>query len=407
MNSTTELTHNLQVKFHKELKKVMSGLTKPEQNNLTSIILGILLSGSCIMRRIAQNLKEPISTEKITDRFRVHLSKEHICDELSNNHLLKESIKLQKDDLVIVDPSDIIKKYAKKMENLSRVRDGSTGNWDNGYEVLEIIRLSQKEGKFRISPLVSELHSNNEAPGSMKQALFNRINDIIVYSNNQGIYVMDRWYDDKVTLNYLHENEVSYIIRSMGTRNLYYEGKEMNFIKVAKKANLKYKMNTGKFALEADLVRVGIPVDAHHRKNATLVYSNLIVARYVKSRKGGQKKGGFFYLFCNFPKHNMTEYEIIEKALSNYRLRWKIEEVHRQVKNCYAWEDMQVMTFSRLKNLNCLLLLAVSYLYSLDEYLLELGVQFSYLIFDKKKFSSLPKFIYYRLAAAVKELYEY
>ncbi len=150
---------------------------------------------------------------------------------------------------------------------------------------------------------------------------------------------------------------------------------------------------------------VGIPVDAHHRKNATLVYSNLVVARYAKSRRSRHKKGGYFYLFCDFPRHNMTDYEMIEKALQSYRLRWKIEEVHRHVKNCYAWEDMQVMTFDRLNNLNCLLLLAVSYLYSLEEYLLALGVQFSYLVFDKKKFSKLPKFIYYRLSLVIRELF--
>ncbi|MDP8231387.1 MAG: transposase, partial [Candidatus Zophobacter franzmannii] len=332
MKDKNVFTHNMQVNLHKKVKKVTSGLTKPEQRNLFSIILGILLSGSCIMRQIAESLPERTSKKKTTDRLRVHLSKEYINKSLVDNFLMDECRKIGSDDLIIVDPSDLAKKYAKKMENLTTVHDGSTGKLVNGYQVFDIVRLSQEGDKVRLHPLVSEIHGHDDAPGAMKRALFDYLNDIIVYSNNRGIYVMDRGYDDKVVLNYLHENDAAYIIRSVGSRNLYYNGKEMNFKLVAKKAKLKYTIKSGKAVIKAGVVRVGIPVDSHHKKNATLVYSNLVVAKYINKDKYTDKDldtGGYSYIFCNFTDREMCDYEIVTKALISYRKRWKIEEVHR------------------------------------------------------------------------------
>ena len=101
----------------------------------------------------------------------------------------------------------------------------------------------------------------------------------------------------------------------------------------------------------------------------------------------------------------MCDYEIVTKALISYRKRWKIEEVHRHFKQSYGWEDMRLMTFTRLQNLNVLLLIAMSFLYSLDQYILELGELYQRLIYDTKKIKDIPEFIYYRLSLVIKELF--
>ncbi len=75
----------------------------------------------------------------------------------------------------------------------------------------------------------------DENPGIMKQAFFDRINDIQVYSGNKGIFVMDRGYDDRKIFANLSENEASYIIRAKTSRQLIYQGEEQPFLKVAKK----------------------------------------------------------------------------------------------------------------------------------------------------------------------------
>ncbi|HEX37725.1 MAG TPA: hypothetical protein ENG70_02560, partial [Candidatus Cloacimonetes bacterium] len=63
----------------------------------------------------------------------------------------------------------------------------------------------------------------------MKTKFFNRVNDIQVYSNNKCIFTVDRGYDDKKVIDYLYRNDASFIIRSKGIRDVYYEGEKMSF----------------------------------------------------------------------------------------------------------------------------------------------------------------------------------
>ena len=242
----------------------------------------------------------------------------------------------------------------------------------------------------------------------MKQATFDRINDIQVFSGNKGIFVMDRGYDDRRVIENLSDNDASYIIRSKAVRHLYYESTEQPFKTVSKKIKLKYKFTSDKAKIIAGITKVGIRLDPYpKKKNVNIALTYLITARYIqKDKYGNDCPKGFFYLYCNFPDRNMTEQEMIETALRGYRIRWKIEEVHRHIKRSYAWEDMQVMTWDRLVCLNALLLIAVSFLYSLDKYRMILANIYPHLMLDKKnKLNILKRFIYYRISLAVTEIF--
>jgi len=48
-------------------------------------------------------------------------------------------------------------------------------------------------------------------------------------------------------------------------------------------------------------------------------------------------------------------------------MRWKIEEVHRHMKQVYGWEKIQLTAYTRLQNMNQILLLTMCYLYSLKK----------------------------------------
>ena len=55
---------------------------------------------------------------------------------------------------------------------------------------------------------------------------------------------------------------------------------------------------------------------------------------------------------------------MIRMAIQYYGMRWSIEEVHRQIKQDFGWEKMQLLTYSSLKNMNALLWLAASFIYN-------------------------------------------
>jgi len=243
--------------------------------------------------------------------------------------------------------------------------------------------------------------------GTLKTKFFNRVNDIQVYSNNKGIFTLDRGYDDKKVIDYLYRNDASFIIRSKGIRDVYYEGDKMSFSEVSRKVELSNKF-TGRTRNEqilAGAVKVSVPVDPHPRKkNATLVPITLIVARY----KTRGKLGGFFYLFCSFPGWEMTEEETMRKALHCYKIRWKIEEVYRQVKCDFNWESIQLMKYQSLKTFNALLLAALIFLYDLESMKLQFAQTYTCLMLESKnKLKELSKFIYYRLSLALSYCFQF
>jgi hypothetical protein len=410
MKTTNNFLHNLQVKLWQKTEEVTQSLSVKEKKFTRDMIEGIIQSKSCILRQIAQSHKEDISLEDTCKRYRRHLSKPTISDTLSDNHLQQQCRKINKDSLIIFDPSDLRKEYAKKMEGLSTVQDGSSLESCNGYNILDAINVDQEGDGLRISALLSELHTNIEAPGIMKQSFFDRINDIQIYSNNQGTFVMDRGYDDRKVFRYLSENDASFIIRAKRVRKLFYQGEELPFIEVAKKAKLRYRYQCGKARLKAGMIRVGIRKDPHPKKNPEIIYLDLVIGRYISNdTEGIECEKGYFYLFCNFPSHlqKQTNRQKVEKALSAYRIRWKIEEVHRQIKQDYSWEDMRVMKLDRLKALNSLLLIAVSFVYSLDQYKHHLALLYTHLMLDRKShFGKFKKFIYYRLALVAAEIFK-
>jgi hypothetical protein len=71
--------------------------------------------------------------------------------------LREGALKVKDDSLLIVYPTDITKKYAKKMEYLAQVRDGSDKVLGMGYWVNTVVGV--EVGSSEITPLVHKLYS--------------------------------------------------------------------------------------------------------------------------------------------------------------------------------------------------------------------------------------------------------
>jgi len=57
---------------------------------------------------------------------------------------------------------------------------------------------------------------------------------------------------------------------------------------------------------------------------------------------------------CHF-KDCSSAYAAVELAIRGYGLRWKIEEVHRQIKGDYRLEAIRLERYEALKTMNALL----------------------------------------------------
>ena len=137
-----EVSQKVQVKFLQFTEKLTKSLSIPEQKFIRDVMRGILSSQSCILRRISQSLKECIDLKKVCKRLTYHLGKTELLSQVTDSNIQSVCRSFNKNTLIIVDPSDIAKKYAKKMEGLSRVRDGDKKEIVNGYETLNILTVN-------------------------------------------------------------------------------------------------------------------------------------------------------------------------------------------------------------------------------------------------------------------------
>ena len=74
------------------------------------------------------------------------------------------------------------------------------------------------------------------------------------------------------------------------------------------------------------------------------------------------KEKGYCWFLCHLPCHSSEE--AVQMAFEGYGHRWKIKEVHRQVKVDYKLEDICLQRYKALKALNAIYWSAVSFLYT-------------------------------------------
>lgn len=409
LSQELEMTKKMQAEFHNFLRSIMKrtiGIRTPKRRFIKDMVFGMLCSGSPIVRKIAQKLKSNVCIKSVCKRLYENLSQKGIAETLRKALLEDQCRHINQDSIIILDGSDIAKPEAKKMEGLSYVHDGSQKRQVLGYDVLNIFAYAPEEEGYKMLPLSTYLYSNKKELQTKTTIELNWIKDISEYAKKKGIYLYDRGGDTRTMLGHLSRYGLRYAICSTGRRGIIMNDKEIPFKKAAAKVRLRYEMpgrnNGNKLLCGAKWVKLRI--SPHSKKDAITIRTWLVVVQKI-SKRG--KKGKKIYFFSNFQDYNLTDGQIVKKTLDSYRLRWKIEESHRQIKIDQNWEAMRLMSYEGLKNLNMLVFLAASFVYSLKKLMFQLVEAYpGYMIDKKSDVKRLPKiFIFYRLFNVVKECF--
>lgn len=392
------MTKIFQEKIQRYLSSYENEFSLPEYKFICDCVLGILKSRSVIINRIGMKLGEKISLKKSCERLYRNVRNQHLGEKLRLNIQKRQSRQIDQETLIIIDESDIVKSRANRMEGLKRVRDGSEQCFRLGYDLLNIIAVKPEEEGYRILPLSSDLIAQNLEQDSMSQILEDRLTEITIHTGNKGTYLFDRGYDSRKLISYLKSNNNAFVIRSTGKRGLMIDEQEQPFLDTVKQMELNTLISgikPGSY-FDCGIKRVSMRTDPHRKKYPEMVELLLVVARYKPNRNG---KAGYFYFLCDFPEQNLTEKEIITRVIHSYRQRWKIEELHRQIKQDYKWEQIQLMSYTGLKNMNLLLLLSMCFLYSLQQMVIKICKVFPHIMkYSNRRWKQIYNFIYYRLA---------
>ena len=162
MGNDNKISNKIKEQIEIFSKKMTEGLLKPEKKFVSQVIYGIQASRDIKLSNISRSLNEEIKLIKVENRLSKHMGKKDMTEGMNKKLIEEGSKRIGKETVLAIDLSDINKPYAKKMENLTKVWNGSEGKVGDGYWICEVIG-AQVKGE-EITPIYSELYSQ-EAQG--------------------------------------------------------------------------------------------------------------------------------------------------------------------------------------------------------------------------------------------------
>jgi hypothetical protein len=373
--------------------KLSQGLPKVMRRCVAEMLYGICARGSVRLSEIGRALAEEISLKKTIDRLSARLAYPGLARHLTEAVIRDAASRIKKDMLLIVDISEVAKKYARRMQYLCRVRDGSEGELAEGYWSCDVVGV--EVGEAEIIPLYQAMYSSH-APDfkSENDEMLKAVELISSSVGDRGIWVIDRGGDRGILIRTLLDGEKRFLIRLKGDRHLLYKGKATVTKQLAGRCSLPY----------AEMV-------LKEEKGKEKVYRVAYGVRKVKLP--GRKERLFLVVVKGFgaePLLLLTNVELRNKRqvlwcmVEAYVTRWRVEETIRFIKQSYELEDIRVLTYERLRNLAALVL-AVAYFTAVHVGLrARLEILARYVLQSAKRIFGIPNFRYYALADGMKEI---
>jgi hypothetical protein len=365
-------------------------LPKPKQRLIREMLYGIQASKDIKLSSITRSLNEPIPLIKTEDRLSRNLDDRDFTAPI-NEQICRLGSRYVLDDMVIaIDPGDIRKRHASKMECLCKIHDGSEHDIGDGYWLAKAVAADIEHKK--VIPLYLEAYSQEAQDfKSENDQLFKVIDTVGARLGNKGIYAIDRGGDrGKLYGRFLEKGkEKRFVIRLAQKRDLIHKGTKKNCRLLATSLSCPHETVIIKYE--------------DGKENKTTVFYNTLSVRlpgydhrlFLVVVKGFGKVPMMLLTSCAV---NMKMKESIWRIVEIYLTRWKCDESFRYIKQCYNLEDIRVRRYTSIRN-SVVLILAVAYfaaVYLGDNLKLKMLVQRIYLV--SKRFFGVPTFFNYAIA---------
>ena len=156
---------------------ISKGLPKSKQRLVREMIYGIQAGKDIKLSNITRSLNEPIPFIKTEDRLSRNLDDRDFTGEI-NGQICRPGSRNVLDDMVIaIDPGDMRKRYASKMECLCKIHDGSAHEIGDGYWLAKAVAADIEHKK--VIPLYLEAYSQEAKD-------FKSENDQLFQSDRRG-----------------------------------------------------------------------------------------------------------------------------------------------------------------------------------------------------------------------------
>ncbi len=364
---------------------ITQGLTKPKKKFISQMLFGIQASRDIKLSNIARSLSEDIKLIKTENRLSRNAQGEDLTVRFNEDIIKKAAKRILPDTVIALDLSDIHKPFAKKMDYLANVWNGSEGRVTKGYWLLEATAADVESET--ITPLYSELYSHEANKyESENQKILHAVELISRSTDKRGIFAIDRGADRKILVGEFGKMGIKFVIRISAKRNLENRDKQQEKVRsIARRirAQDKYTVTIDKEGYKED-IEITLGKRTGLRLNGTDV--SLVVVR-------------------GFGKEPMLLLTNVDKGpreiLEIYLTRWKCEESFRFLKQEYHLEDIRVRSYNSLRNT---IALVHAVFYFLSVYLgrsLKINILLKKIMEKAKRFFQIPVFKHYAIADGI------
>jgi hypothetical protein len=398
------LMESISSNLHNFLKKIGKNLSVPDKKFLRDSLIGLIRCGNPIVCQMARQL--PNQRTKFLsrlDRLEAHLGKDNKFDSKLKAELPEFWLPfVQEDTPIILDLSDIAKPFAKKMDYLATVRDGSTGELVNGYWLVELYASLSRKNPV---PVLLEPFSHEEpySPGQ-NPVVLDAVHKIFELTDKRGVLVIDRGFDGWVMFEDWLDNKYHFVARLVGNRHLlrFYSGSPVE------------SSRTGQWLpIRADRLADQTPtphrfhklVKRHGKPAIRITQIGWVKVRLpgrdedltlVVSRLAGVDKP--MMLLTNLPVEDLKD---AKRVLRLYIRRWECEEAIRFLKSQVNLEKIRTFRWSAIRRLVLLAVLVMIYLGWLVEAHPDISER---LVSLSQPLPDNPDFLSYRLLGGLTEV---
>jgi hypothetical protein len=178
------------------------------------MIYGIMVEKDVKLASTVRALKEKTTPKKVEDRLSRMLSAEGLETGLHGFIASEGARRVHKDTLIILDPSDVQKPYARKMGCLAKVWGGSRGEVGDNLGFWGCMAVACESGGRRPVPLHFRLWSA-DSPGfvSENEEVKAVEDEITKHTKKRGTFVYDRGGDNIESYRHFIEKGLDFIVR--------------------------------------------------------------------------------------------------------------------------------------------------------------------------------------------------
>ncbi len=359
------------------------------------MLYGIQKAKDIKLSEISRALCEDIPLIKTENRLSRNLMNFDLSEHINNELCRLSSGKLNNDDVIAIDPGDISKPYAKEMEHLCGIWDGSHQQGSKGYHLCQIVIANTEHTK--VVPCYSHLWSSKEENYQDKRAeIFKAIDTLTKYVGNKGIWAIDREGDDNNIIKKFIDDEKTFVTRLKYNRLILYKKSFVTMQQFTKTIETPHRAKIISYDDSKKEKEVAIEYGAE--KIQLNGIKETLIALVVKGF--GENP---MVLITN---QQLSLYDANQcyKILDNYLTRWKCDETYRYVKQAYNLEDVRVRKIVAIKN-TVALVMAVAYFAMI--YMgtsLKLKIMKEKIFVLAKRFFAIPVFFCYSMADGIYNL---